>query len=556
MTHLRKTIAIVGGIIVIITALLGSKSLRDFIRSPESKINNAVPISEKLRLVKTAVFETSSSPQWKEIEEELEARMKIRALYCAKGYSPAFYVTMENVKKNLTDLNCFADTDNDIAYWLGLRRVGILLSKPALKPIPTFFPSFIVADNVIENITFAGNAGVAMLETAQELQIVDIDSQKSILRELKGSSVISSITPNGRLFITGETNRLKIRETESGAVIAELNGIRPQEFHWLDGMTALYNKIGSEKTFLMDFSTGKEIPVQAINKHVTRVARMPQTTNQFAAFSAKGITKIELLHTPTGVEAKLLDEKHDTAFSTESHASGITSDGFHYFHAGRQITIVSLNTLTTQTMPLGAFQAKFAVTMPDPDLILLVGAGQTSGEGGRSMLYSISKRSTTPLERSRVSAQGYLYANILKRHAVITDNKIALLEILPPPITASSTTAASPPTPPSSTSATANPKTETATKTAAPANVSSGEKAAEKVSAAAKQPEASANTPPPATSPKPPAPASVPPAAAASASSAPTQSLSPTPAAPTQATQPQAQQFMPTQKQFRPPRNT
>jgi hypothetical protein len=432
-SQMRKIIAGVAAVVAIVTTIITSTVFWDTAFSSENKINHAVPVSEKVRINKTAAFETSTHSEWKDIEAELETRLKIRALRCAKGYSPSFYESSENVKKNLGDQSCFSEVDSEIAQWLGIRRVGLILAKPALKPVPTIAPSFIVADATILNAEFADNAGIALLETSQEFQIIDVNSQKPLFREAKGASVIGSISANGRLFATGDGDLLKIRDAESGVVITELSGIHMNEFHWLDESSALYNKINSDKTFIIDFSAGKEIPVQAINKNVTRVVRMPQTTNQFAAFSEKGMTRIELVRDQTGLQTKLLDDKNIPGFSGDLNASGVTADGIHYFNLGRQLTVLSLNTLASQTTSLDSFHAQFAVATPDPDKILLTAPSQSSGEAGRSLLYSISKKALIPVDRNRITGERYLYASTLKRQAVITDNKIALIEAIPGP---------------------------------------------------------------------------------------------------------------------------
>ncbi|RJX30852.1 MAG: hypothetical protein C4516_08900 [Oxalobacter sp.] len=427
---MRKITAIIGSLVVIIVTLFTSTSLREFTMSPEHKINCAVPISEKLRHAKTSVFEAATVAQWKEIEDELDARMKIRALQCAGGYSPPFYVRIESTKKHLTNLSCFAEADDEMAQWLSIRKVGVLLAKSALKPVPALTPAYIVTDATIRNAEFAANAGIVQIETRDELQIIDIDTQKPILREPKGAMTVGPISANGRVFISGDGDRLKIRDTESGLVVAELRGVRANEFFWLDEASALYNKAGTQNTFITDFSTGKSFPIQAINKNVMRVVRIPQTTNQFAIFSPKTVTKIELLRTPNGVESRLMDEKQGVVFSGESQLSGLNADGNYFFHVGRQITTTALSTLLSESTSLESLRARFAVATPDPDIILLVGASHSASDNERRFLYSISKRTIVPVEHSRTIAQRLLYVSALKRQASVSENKIALFEVL------------------------------------------------------------------------------------------------------------------------------
>jgi hypothetical protein len=253
-----------------------------------------------------------------------------------------------------------------------------------------------------------------------------------MFREAKGSTTLGSLSPNGRIFTTGEGDRLKIRDTESGTVIAEIPSVRGFEFYWLDERTALYNKSNSSKAFFIDFQTGKEIPIEAVIGGVQRAVRVPQVENEYVLFSYRGVTKIELVRGKAEPEVKLLAEKPISGIAWTSNTSDVTADGTHYFSANRHLTLVSLESLEIETIPFEPFYLQTGSATPDPDKITFTGFMQPSqGEGPRSFIYSISNRTLMPIDLTKVNSQRYLYVTSLRSQAVIIDNKISLMGELP-----------------------------------------------------------------------------------------------------------------------------
>lgn len=429
---MKKTVGAWAGLGVLTCVLAGCDFGNVFLFATEDKINAAFPISENARNGKAAVLELVPGAGRKEIEDQLNTRLKLRALNCSKGYSPSWYSPSEEIRKNLDGQSCFTEADNEIAKWLGLIRVGLILAKPALKPVPKSTPPFIVADGFIQNARFAANAGIALFETQQAIEIVSFDSMKPIFRETKGSTTVGSLSPNGRLFTTGEGDRLKIRDTESGAVIAEIPSVRSFEFYWLDERAALYNKSNSDNPFFIDFQTGKEIPVRGVIGGVQRAVRVPRAENEYVLFSHRGVTKIELVRGKAEPEVKLLAEKSTSGILWASNTSDATADGTHYFCANRQLTLVSLETLEIETISFEPFYLQTGSATPDPDKIIFTGFMQPhQGESPRDFIYSISNRTLMPIDVAKINSQRYVYVASLRRQAVITQNKISLVGELP-----------------------------------------------------------------------------------------------------------------------------
>ncbi len=426
----RRTIVARTGLFVFAILSAGCNFQGSFSFASEDKINSAFPISEAVSITKASVLELATDAQRKEIESQYDARLKLRALGCAKGYSPSWHTSVADIKNKLDNRACFTEADDEIARWLGFRRVGLLLAKPPLKPVPAKTPSLIAADGFIQTVRFASAAGIALIETQQSIEIADFETTKLLFREVKRSKAIGYPSPNGRLFTVGESDQLKIRDAESGSVIAEIPYVRAYEFHWLDEQTALYTSSESGKAFLIDFLSGNDIPLELIKRGVQRAVSVPDTRNQYVLFSHGTVTKIELNRSKVVPEVRLLAEKQASGIAWSSQ-SDVTADGTRFFGASRGLVFVDLTSLEIETIPFEPFVLQNGIATPKPDEIILTGFIQPpDGKGSPDFLYSISGNTVRPIEREKNSSRRYTYIRSIQKLAVINNNQISVVDKL------------------------------------------------------------------------------------------------------------------------------
>lgn len=403
--------------------------------TPESKINAAFPLLESVRNMKAAVLEAAPSAQRSELETQFNAHMKLRALTCAKGYAPTLLASTQSIQKKLDNPTCFSDADQEMLKWLGFRRLGLILALPALKPIPTKPPAFISADNFISSARFSASAGVAVLETREGVQVVDLDSSRALFRESRGTSPsVGFPAANGQVFATSDANHLKIRGSESGAVVLELPLVRAYSFLWIDHRTVLYNKSDSGRSFLVDLSTGREVALSALDGAVgvQSAHPVPGVENQYVLFTNRGVTKVELDRDKADLAVKLIAEKTLSGVSWASNTSGVSKDGSYFFLATPHLTLISSKDLEVSTIQLDPFYVQTAVATADPDKIILTGFVQPpQGEGPRHLIYSIQSRTVSPIDASKLPSERFIHISSLNRTGVIANNKIALLEAIP-----------------------------------------------------------------------------------------------------------------------------
>lgn len=428
-----KTIATWAAMGLLCAGLVGCDLHQAFTFTPEDRINAAFPVADGVRNAKASLIEMAPEGQRKDIEAKLNTRLRLRALGCAKNYSPGWLTSLDDIRKSVGEQSCFTETDEDIARWMSLRKIGLVLAQPALKPSPASAPAFIVADDYIQSVQFAADAGVALIFTSKELEVVDFETSKPLFRENKGSSNSGAISPNGRLFTTGDSDGLKIRDAQSGSVLIELKTMRAYDFQWLDARTLFFNKRGdSGKAVLVDLESGTEMPLPMVNGGVQRVVPVPKVENQYVLFSGRAVTKVEVIRNKLEPEVKLLAEKINSGGGWSSNNSGVTADGMMYFGVNGKLNLVSLASLELETIPIESFYLQSAVATPDADKLILTGHVQPSqGEGSRDLIFSIGSRTMTPIDRTKLPSQRYLHIPSLHKQGVVSESKIAVLDELP-----------------------------------------------------------------------------------------------------------------------------
>lgn len=396
----------------------------------EEKINAAVPVPQSVQAAFSELLKKSPDGQRKKVEGEYTAKLKLRALNCAKGYSPSRLASLEKVQKELTDRSCFTSTDNSLAQWIGMRRVAAMLDEPLLRPVPAAAPKFIVGDAFIQSVQFADNAGVAVFLTQQSLQSVDIASGNTFFKEPRSNEQLGLLSPNGRLVITSAENKVKVRSTESGEVILEVPKARAHAFQWIDKQAALYNHADSSKTFLLDFSKGEEFPVPEFQGSFSRVINIDGADNQFIVGTYRTAAKATIERTGQETKVKLIDEKPLSGTSWALNTSGLTADGSQWFNGSKDLTVLSIGTLEQESITFEPMHVQTAVATPDPDKLLLTGFIR-GGSGVRTYVFSLSGRTMSSVDRTQLVSERLLYIPSLKKQAAISDSKIVMLDDLP-----------------------------------------------------------------------------------------------------------------------------
>lgn len=403
--------------------------------TPEQRINAAIPVSEEALLAKAALFERESADRRRELEAEFEARLRARAILCAKSYFPSRFASKEEILSKLPNRTCFTESDAETAAWLKRRRVALLLKDPPLRPIPTPAPAFITADETIASARFADEAGVALLSMHGGLQIVELRTGKIIFREA-GNTSLSTLSPNGRLFTSGGSDRIRIRDAETGATLFELSGSRTFwfGFHWLDSRYAIYHN--QQKAMLFDFESGRESAIGGLQGSITHVARVAGAANQYFLVSARSIAKIEVTSSKEEPpQVTLLRETTTEKPAWGAEATCLHADSARYFQTGQNLTITTLDTFEQAEVSLSPFLAQSCVVTGDPDKVIISAHAKDQSVRAHGsvveFVYSVSAKTVSRLDRTQLGTGRLIYIPPLKKVGLVAHSKVTVLDTLP-----------------------------------------------------------------------------------------------------------------------------
>lgn len=380
----------------------------------ENKINLAVPISLELENSRKSVADEASGDRLKRFEAEWKRRMALRALTCAKDYAPAWYTLVSTVREKLTDRACFEEQDRDTALWVGYLRIGFLLAKPPLRPLPAQAPREVSADEEIKWAQFAENAGVATsLSAKQTLLLIDLNTNTVIRRnKLPDGVSIGTLSANGRLITAGSSDhsRVDIYSTETGERIGQVGKTREWMSSWLGDRGLLIVKDDSRRTYFVDVANGKETLVPLSD--VTRVFPVSGQPYQYVVGHWYGAARLVLAPKDGETQVSVTEERNLEGVSRWSaNTTQQTVDGAHIVSVSQgNLSILNVATLENTNVDFGpgaGFHALYPTADPDKVLIRTNVASADPSGSMRNYLFSIADKTLTPVADSPL--QGLIF---------------------------------------------------------------------------------------------------------------------------------------------------
>lgn len=411
---------------------------------PEDRINAALPVGADIldahaRLVATAQAQRVDVTS---IEQDYAQRLRLRGRECGHGYTPGPFTGEATIREALTDAECFAARDAQLRRWLEWRRVGLLLAAPPLRPVPKSAPPAIVATSAIRQAEFAARAGVALVQTIEGYQVIDLGTGATVHRGSDGDRP-QAISPNGAVFLTQSLEGLQLRAAANGEVLATLPGVPAGAFHWLGDAGAVFSRPlpGGRRTgpmLFVDFASGQETPIPTAAAQVKRVVPIPDEPARHVLVSDARMGEIELRRDRLGLRAVLLSERVLSAAGFAHRDMPVTDDGRHLVGLGSGLQVLDVATLKLASIALTPFRPDAVVLTPEAGLLLLTGRFPDAGFRGERYLYSTTRQTLARVDDGRLPFERVLYIPSLRRNAVIDDRTIAMLGAIPagPPIAA------------------------------------------------------------------------------------------------------------------------
>lgn len=352
----------------------GCDAVTNIGRSDEERINEAYPLSTEVAVTRAKLDEklANDATALAQFETELSGKMKLRAIECAKGYSPSLWSSPATIRKRIDDAKCFTKFDAELANWLNGRHMQWLLAVPPLRPLPTQAPALIAASKPIGEVRFAAEAGVALINAYQSLEIVDLSSGSTISVDNDVPYSYTEISPNGALFAIAPMNATQagvvVRDSATGETVAELRDF--QRLIWIDSATAIVTRRNAQGLELYDFASSTTSSFKGISGIPMRVLAVPDEPATFVAVTQRALLKFRLNRKHDRPEAVLLEQ---TTIPSLSNAGNVTAVGkTAYMQSGGDLLSVDLATLKTTRTSFKPLKVVSATSLPDPTEVLLV----------------------------------------------------------------------------------------------------------------------------------------------------------------------------------------
>lgn len=206
--------------------LTGCSRIEEVFMSAPAKVNAAYPVSPEVRLAQERLGSLlgDDAKALAELKGVSDAQLTIRALACSKGHVIARFDSVESIKGLSLERTCFQDQDQELLKLYGIRTVGALLARPALKPKQDLGPAGMVPAGKLSAVSggvVAADANVAVFVDGQGQGIVvDLEENKT-MAELPRLGSISPdglhISPNGRIVALTTSGRAPVfMDAETG----------------------------------------------------------------------------------------------------------------------------------------------------------------------------------------------------------------------------------------------------------------------------------------------------------------------------------------------------
>lgn len=405
--------------------LSGCESL---LQDSEERINAAIPMASDIERSMSEAIEYAGPERRKVIEDELTKRLKVRALTCSNGYTPSWHTSDEEIRKELHDRSCFNEKDIELARWLGFLRVSMILAEQPIRPIADSHQKFYVADESIQWVYPASQAGVMLVTLNKGIQIFDLETGDTIFKEINETKMRGGeISANGRLFTIGNNEQLLIRRSDTGDIVVSLPGVGVRNFHWFGERGALYRREDNQQYVLIDLVTGKEAPFAGVLGSILRI--VPDGDNKsFLISTTQGLSRVEVKWSGEAPSMKLLA---DVALS-DRLSSGLwclTSDEVTYIAGRDSLHIVATDSFEREDIPLAPFNIMRMSATPDPDKIIINGfIRDVSASDNQHYYYSIQDRSFALIDKDDLISVQYLYIPALNSLVAISRNRVVVFD--------------------------------------------------------------------------------------------------------------------------------
>ncbi|MDR0776731.1 MAG: hypothetical protein LBE81_08855 [Azonexus sp.] len=277
-------------LITVVCMLAGCDNIKAIFVSTPVRITEAFPLPDEVVFAYTRLREAvgSDTAERELTKDTFDNLVRVRALTCTASVSIGRFDTSADIKRKVSNPECFQQQDTRLADWIGLRRVDQRLTQPPLLPItaltaPKLLPAL---KDGVAGVTAAEAANVLIIAGRRHGQFSAIDlPQGHVIQSFQivnANHTGFSLSPNGRVFAVPlqQLQGVQFIDVESGNVL----WTSPQYTEvtaWLPRVRAMVmTSSGNEPAAIIDTQNGKASPYPLAEKRPTWAAAMPDAANQ------------------------------------------------------------------------------------------------------------------------------------------------------------------------------------------------------------------------------------------------------------------------------------
>lgn len=402
------------GLLVTSMFLTGCSRIEEAAMPIPAKVNAAHPPSPDVRLAQERLFTllTDDAAATQRTQALVDTRMDLRALNCAKNTSIGRLDSVSDVRSRLSDASCFQEQDRDLQQFFGIRTIGVLLAKPALRPLVAAGPMTVLPKGQLSSITsgtLARDAGVGLLLDGRgAAAIVELPGAKQIAQLPRGSAISdhdAKLSPNGHVVAIRQTlGETIFFEAATGSRIWSVDRKgAPRLLAWLPEVDSFLLAGIDETVMLADGLEGSMEPHPLALRHTSYAAHLPGESPRVLMGTARELNLVEHVRAEQGVRASMVKQYNI------GEARGITSGHPVPMRSGRMVVYASnrdIGWLDLESGAAGTWRTspKFGIPFAKLDENRLAFIGFESGGQSSPWAFDLAAQTVAPIDAN--SSQG------------------------------------------------------------------------------------------------------------------------------------------------------
>lgn len=426
--------------VVFLTTLLAGCDLQQRFANAEDRINTEMPLHIDLRQSRERLLEQlANQPSDRATFDKTWAiRLRSRALSCSPDFTPSWRHSRGDIQTAVKDKACFTEVDRKLLRWIGLQRVRLALALPPLGGPGTVTSAPIASsfqDMGVQLARDAGQAPVLALQSGNSFELVALDDGRSLFKE-QGQATELSVAPNGRLFAQSASGALRVRMSEGGETLLELQDARG--ITWLGkellGIRSNAER-GSKPMYLIGLQRGEEVPLPLENIASRAVLLpVPGIENRFNSLSYQGAYQFEYAEDAGSSKITLVTSKPGMKAALGMlDAVQLSSNGQEWVFSNRRLYRLDPKSLEIQETTFEPVIVTSATASPEPEqfVIGLAMHARASSAPSRNGNYLFDARKGTLARLEGPAAQAPIrYLPAVKRFAQMQYPTIQLVTSL------------------------------------------------------------------------------------------------------------------------------